>query len=350
MQKEGCSFLKKRTKKLLQIWLRPLRRGSAQDSKVFCFFFSKKKSFLALLSLLLPAATLPLGPPDKSKYAAFDPATHHLFVAQGAAITVVDTSSMTIAGRIGGLPGAHGIALVPGGSGYAAGGKSASVAVFDPATLKTIATIKAGEDANAVVYDPASRHVFVMNDDAATITVIDPARNASMATITLPPGEGLEGAAADGAGHLFVAHSAAGDVLRIDTRRGRVDASFKLHDCAKPQGLALDPQSGRVFVSCENRELLVLDGRDGKSLATIPIGPGNRTLIFDARRRRVYAPCADGTITVIDAGDLGSTGMRAPLVAAPGLRTAALDARSGRLYLVGAADGGLSVSVLDPPP
>jgi hypothetical protein len=38
--------LKKRTKKLLQIWLRPLRRGSAQDSKVFCFFFSKKKCFL----------------------------------------------------------------------------------------------------------------------------------------------------------------------------------------------------------------------------------------------------------------------------------------------------------------
>jgi DNA-binding beta-propeller fold protein YncE len=349
MQKEGCSFLKKRTKKLLNVCSRAGSTGATPGCGSFSFF-SKKKSFLVLLSLVLPAATLPLGPPDKTKYAAFDPATHHLFIAHGAAITVVDTASMTIAGRIGGLPGAHGIAFVPGGHGYAAGGKSASVAVFDTVTLKTLATIKAGEDANAVVYDPASLHVFVMNDDAATITVIDPLRNAGIATMTLPPGEGLEGAAADGAGHLFVAHSASADVLRIDTRSLRVDASFKLHDCPKPQGLALDTQAGRVFVSCENRQLLVLDARDGRAVASMPIGPGNRTLIFDARRRRLYAPCTDGTITVIDAGKSAFYSARAPLIAAPGIRTAALDAQSGRLYLVGAADGGLSLTVLDPPP
>jgi hypothetical protein len=46
------SFLKKRSKKLLDIWLRLFRRGSAQDSKVFCFFFSKKKSFLYPVALI----------------------------------------------------------------------------------------------------------------------------------------------------------------------------------------------------------------------------------------------------------------------------------------------------------
>jgi hypothetical protein len=41
------SFLKKRSKKLLSIWLRPLRKSSAKDSRVFWFFFSKKNRFLA---------------------------------------------------------------------------------------------------------------------------------------------------------------------------------------------------------------------------------------------------------------------------------------------------------------
>jgi pyruvate,orthophosphate dikinase len=42
----SSSFLKKRSKKLLFIWLRPFRRVSASCPKVFWFFFSKKNSFL----------------------------------------------------------------------------------------------------------------------------------------------------------------------------------------------------------------------------------------------------------------------------------------------------------------
>jgi hypothetical protein len=63
--KGRTSFLKKRSKKLLQIRLRPLRISSAQDSKVFWFFFSKKNCLnfggwpalgvLMLCSLLLCA-------------------------------------------------------------------------------------------------------------------------------------------------------------------------------------------------------------------------------------------------------------------------------------------------------
>jgi len=45
--KARSSFLKKRSKKLLSVWLRPFRRGTAQDSKVFWFFFSKKNCFLS---------------------------------------------------------------------------------------------------------------------------------------------------------------------------------------------------------------------------------------------------------------------------------------------------------------
>jgi len=49
--KEVCYLLKKRTKKLLLVWLRarPLSYAPGDEgagAKVFCFFFSKKKAFL----------------------------------------------------------------------------------------------------------------------------------------------------------------------------------------------------------------------------------------------------------------------------------------------------------------
>jgi len=45
VKEKECSFLKKRTKKLL-LAVADLFPVSTQDIKVFCFFFSKKKTFL----------------------------------------------------------------------------------------------------------------------------------------------------------------------------------------------------------------------------------------------------------------------------------------------------------------
>ncbi len=58
-QEERCSFLKKRTKKLLSLCAR-CRRVAPQQSKVFCFFFSKKKSLSAFaLVAVLTACSSP---------------------------------------------------------------------------------------------------------------------------------------------------------------------------------------------------------------------------------------------------------------------------------------------------
>jgi hypothetical protein len=55
--KESGSFLKKRTKKLLQIQAEPLRKGRSQLRKTFCFSVSKKGP-----SFLNPGIA-PTGPP-----------------------------------------------------------------------------------------------------------------------------------------------------------------------------------------------------------------------------------------------------------------------------------------------
>jgi YVTN family beta-propeller protein len=304
---------------------------------------------LALLACLLPVCAqadgafapprvVKLGPPERFQYVVFDPASHRVFVAHGSEVTVVDTGKLSVAGHATGLSSAHGIALVPGGHLYADSGRAANVTVFDPTSLRGLATLKADTDAYAVVYDPASRHVFVMNDDAGTITVIDPAGDHVIDTISVGPG--LESAEADGEGHLFIAHSEARQVLRIDTRRNIADARWSVAACGEPHGLAIDNVRHLIFVSCPEGRMVALDALAGRLIASLPIGGGSDCLIFDARRRRIYSPNAIGTLSIIDELSADTFVRRPDLPTRPGARTGALDPATGRLFLVTAEVAG----------
>ncbi len=46
--------------------------------------------------------------------------------------------------------------------------------MFDLQSLKTLGKIPAAEDADAIIYDDASKRVFTFNGDAHSSTVIDP--------------------------------------------------------------------------------------------------------------------------------------------------------------------------------
>jgi YVTN family beta-propeller protein len=291
-----------------------------------------------LLSAASHAASLPLPGPATWKYLAFDSATHTLYVTQGTQLTAIDTTAMRIRGHLTGLTSAHGVAILPGGNGYVTDSKAAAVIAFDPATLRAMTTIPAGADANSLAYDPASRHVFAGNDDAGTVTIIDPATNRATGTIQLPGEEGIAAMAADGAGHLFIAHPATADIVRLATTTApHIDATWKLRDCPKPEGLALDTAAHRLFVSCTGGTLLALDARDGRQLAATPIGPGNLMLVLDQGRHRLYVPTADATISVFKLSAAGDVIARSALPFAPGARGAALDPTTGRLYAVTAS-------------
>jgi DNA-binding beta-propeller fold protein YncE len=94
--------------------------------------------------------------------------------------------------------------------------------------------------------------------------------------------------------------------------------------------------------------LAVVNADDGATVATLPIGRGTDTAVFDARRRLVFSSNGiDGTISVIaeqDANTFSSLGSIATAVTG---RTMALDPQSGRLY-VAAADVDQQAPVVAP--
>src|SRR2546423_13239689 len=115
-----------------------------------------------------------LGAPDRWDYVVYDADSGRVFVAHGDEVTVVDGESGELVGRIKGLPGGtHGIALAKGSNrGYTDEGETGKAVSFNLKTLAVEKRIPAAEDADAVAFDPVSNHVFVINGDTGTITVI----------------------------------------------------------------------------------------------------------------------------------------------------------------------------------
>src|SRR5579872_2552231 len=110
-------------------------------------------------------------------YLTFDPAARRIYLSHGTEVLVVDADSGSLAGKITGLKRCHGVALVPDlGRGFITDGDAAQIVIFDMKTLKAVGQIKGERDADAILYDPASKRIFVFNGDPHSATVIDPAK------------------------------------------------------------------------------------------------------------------------------------------------------------------------------
>src|ERR1700730_5872328 len=130
-------------------------------------------------------------------YLTFDAASRRVYVSHGTEVKVLNADSGAVVGTISGLKRCHGIAVVPElGRGFITDGDLAQVIIFDLKTLKTIGQANADKDADFILYDPPSKHLFVFNGEPHSIIVIDPAKGTVITTI--PVGGVPEQAVSDG--------------------------------------------------------------------------------------------------------------------------------------------------------
>ncbi len=279
---------------------------------------------------------VPIGAPDHWDLLTFDADSHRVYIAHGDRVTVVDGKNGTLIGNVAGYPGGtHGVVVVPGsGHGYTDDGDAGVAGSFDLKTLKALKSVKTEPDADAVIYDPASGHVFVVGSDPGKITVIDPRTDLAIATID--GGGKLEIGAADGAGKVYVNGEAKREILRVDTRSNQIDARWPIPSCTSPHGLAIDTRKHRVFSSCENNVMVVVDGESGKLIASLPIGARTDGAAFDPGTGRAFSSNGDGTLTVIAEQGPDSYVVLGTVPTMLGARTMTVDPVSGRLYLVAA--------------
>ena len=187
-----------------------------------------------------------------------------------------------------------------------------------------------------------SKHMLVINGDSGPVTVIDPKTNKSLATINA--GGGLEFGVVDGKGKFFVDGAEKNELVRIDTATNAVDAHWPMPDCKSPHGIAIDTAMRRIFATCANKVMVVVDADSGKNLATLPIGSYNDGAAFDPVRMLAFSSNGDGTVTIVQEKDANNFVVLATLKTALSARTMDVDPKTGRLFLA-AAD----IAKIDPP-
>jgi YVTN family beta-propeller protein len=273
-------------------------------------------------------------------YLLADPAKERVFISRGTRVDVISTESGKIIGSIPDTQGVHGIALAKGlNRGFTSNGRANSVTVFDLDTLKVIQEAKVpGRNPDAILYEPATKHVFTFNGASKDVTVLDASSLAVVATIPVP--DKPEFAADDGRGQIFVnIESEPGQMVVIDSAKLAVKATWPLPGCNSPSGLAIDNAHHRLFSVCDGKVMVVTDSVSGKQVALVPIGEHPDAAGYDEKRGIVYSSNGEGTLSVIRQDSADHYAVADTVSTQRGARTMALDAKTGKVYLVTADFG-----------
>jgi DNA-binding beta-propeller fold protein YncE len=310
-------------------------------SGFFCF------CFLMLLAATLATAADPgfhlihtytLGGDGGWDYLTLDSSARRLYISRATHVIVLDADSGKPVGDIPDTPGVHGIALAPElGRGFISNGREGTVTIFDLKSLKAITKVKAGDNPDAILYDPASKRVFAFNGRSHDATAIDAANGTVLGTIKL---EGKpEFAASDGKGGIFVNIEDKSQIDAIDPAKLVVKASWPLTPCEEPSGLAIDRKHRRLFAGCDNKMMAVVDADTGKVIATPAIGDGVDANAFDPGTGLAFASCGEGVLTVVHEDSPVQFSVLENVTTQPGARTMALDEKTHNAYLVTAKFG-----------
>ncbi len=276
---------------------------------------------------------IPIGGEGGWDILTVDSPAHRLYLSHATKVVVVDLEKNAVAGEITDTPGVHGFVAAPeAGLGFSTNGKENKVSVVDLKTLKTISKLDSGEGPDAVVYDPKRGEVYVFNHKGNSATVIDAKAAKVVATIAL--GGSPEFAAVDsGAGRVYINIEDKSEVEVIDAVKHEVTAHWPLAPGEEPSGIALDAAHHRLFTTCHNKMMEMVDTESGKVAGSVPIGTGVDGAAFDDASQLAFASCGDGTTTIAKEESPDKLTVVQTLQTARGARTITIDPATHRIYL-----------------
>lgn len=267
-------------------------------------------------------------------YITVDSAARRLYLSHGTEVKVLDADSFAVLGNITGLKRDHGIALVSDlNRGFITDGDAAQVIMFDLKTLQTVGQIKGEKGADYLLYDPASKHIFVFNGQAKNSTVIDPAKGTVLGTV--PLGGAPEQAVSDGKGTIYDNLQDTNEVVAIDSRTLKIKSRWPVAPAGQPVAIAMDRQHRRLFVSGRNPRMLVfLDAGAGKMIGpSFPIGDRVDTNVYEPGTGLVFTATRDGAVHVFHEDSPEKLSVVEVIKTEFGAKTMAVDSKTHNFFV-----------------
>jgi DNA-binding beta-propeller fold protein YncE len=182
-----------------------------------------------------------------------------------------------------------------------------------------------------------------------TLTALDPTTGDIVGTAELEDA-GPEGAAADGAGHIFVNNEGKSTIQVIDVKTWKATASWPLAPCEGPTGIAYDKASNRIFSGC-SKNSVVVDASTGKVVASITNGTRVDALGWDPAKKLIYIPNGgEGNVTVVHQDSPDKYTTVATVATFVGAKTITVDPVTHDVYLFQPERGPAPPPPADAPP
>ena len=265
-------------------------------------------------------------------YLTVDSSARRLYVSRGNRVVVIDLEKEAVVGELPDTPGIHGVAIVPElGKGFTSNGGDGTVTVFDLKSLKPTGKIEARGVPDAILYDSISKRVITFNHRTDDATVIDVASETVAGTITFEAEP--EAAVADGKGHVFVNLRSTSEIAEIDPTSLKILNRWPLAPGVRPNGLGFDAKHRRLFSTCGNQKMVIMDANNGSILGSADIGRGSDGCVFDPEKGVAYSSNGDGTLTVVGESEPGKFEALSTIKTQASARTMALDPKTHRVYL-----------------
>jgi DNA-binding beta-propeller fold protein YncE len=236
---------------------------------------------------------------------AADVAGQRLFVAAlgNNTVEVLDLKAGTTIKSLPGFAEPQGIVYVPElDRVFIANGNDGTCRILDGQSLKTVASVSCGDDADNVRYDGKAGRIYVGYGSGA-LAVLDAKTGSKLADIKLAGHP--ESFRLDPAGpRIFVNVPQADHIAVVDREKAVVTTTWPLKGAKSNFPLNLDEANHRLFTGCRNPgRVLVYDYADGRLMTSVPTSHDTDDLFFDAVSRSLYVSCGQGTIDVIQQTD-----------------------------------------------
>jgi len=297
------------------------------------------------------SASWPLAGSGGWDYLTTDAPSHRLYVSRADHVDVVDTQTGQVAATIADTQGVHGIAIAPElNRGYISNGRGNSISEFDLKTNQRVKDVAIeGQNPDAILYESSTQQVYTFNGKSKDVTVLDAKTMTVKATIPVPGKP--EFAQSDEHGFVYVnIETEPGQLVKINSKTLKVEATWPLTGCNSPTGLAIDRHGMRLFSVCDDKVMAVTDARSGAVVAKVTIGNGPDAVAYDAKTHRVFVSNGQGTLSIVAQKDPNHYEALPELTTERGARTLAFDELTGDVFEITAQFAPVAPTAAQPKP
>jgi DNA-binding beta-propeller fold protein YncE len=210
-------------------------------------------------------------------------------------------------------------------------GGASEVKILDYDSYKLIGRVELTIDADPIVYDPASKYLYVVNGgrEAHTptclISIVDTTTGKKLADMKLDTNR-LESMAIEKSGpRLFVNMTGINSIGVLDREKRTVVQTWPITAGKENVPLQYNETTHRLFLATRRPSKLVVVNTDtGKEVASLDVADYVDDLSYDAAHHRLYIPGGggEGAVTVVEQRGADNYQVIATIPTKPGAKTA----------------------------